>query len=263
MWALVFIVGILGENDFLGKPGWFSVAEDVGDCRRLAEAEDEAVTCRTAMADRPLVMMVYVHRHAERHRPADCSRSVLVSEKHVFFNTGELMSNMNQDKASVFSEKILDIMNKSMLGLMIGIGYKTGLFEAMSGLPPSTDTIIAEKAKLNERYVREWLAAMVTGRIVDYDSDNRTYSLPCEHAALLTQSAGSNNMAWLAMMAPSLAVVQSDIVESFHRGGGVPYAAYSEFMNLWAEINLDRFNATINQAEDCFYASLDNTNKAA
>ena len=39
----------------------------------------------------------------------------------------------------------------------------TGLFDTMSGLPPSTADVIAEKTGLSERYVREWLGPMVTG----------------------------------------------------------------------------------------------------
>ena len=42
----------------------------------------------------------------------------------------------------------------------------------MAELPPSTSEEIAKQAGLNERYVREWLGAMVTGRIVNYDPDD-------------------------------------------------------------------------------------------
>lgn len=158
------------------------------------------------------------------------------------------MNNLDQAKVDVFSTKMLDILNGSMLALMIGIGYQTRLFEVMANLPPSTSEQIALVAELNERYVREWLATMVTGQIIDYDSTNNTYSFSSEHASLLTQVAGPNNMARFAMVIPFLASVQKDIVKSFHKGGGVSYAAYSDFMNLWAEINAERFDAAINQA---------------
>lgn len=157
------------------------------------------------------------------------------------------MNNLDQAKVDVFSTKMLDILNGSMLSLMIGIGYQTGLFEVMAKLPPATSEQIAAGAKLNERYVREWLATMVTGQIIDYDATNNTYNFSSEHASLLTQVAGPNNMARFAMVIPFLASVQKDIVNSFRKGGGVSYAAYSDFMNLWAEINTERFDATINQ----------------
>ena len=58
---------------------------------------------------------------------------------------------------------------------MTSIGRQTGLFEAMAALPPSTSEAIAGAAGLDERYVREWLGAMVTGGIVEFDAAQRTY----------------------------------------------------------------------------------------
>ena len=37
--------------------------------------------------------------------------------------------------------------------------------------------------------MREWLGAMVTGGIVEYDAARRRYRLPPEHAASLTREA--------------------------------------------------------------------------
>jgi len=42
---------------------------------------------------------------------------------------------------------------------------------------------------------REWLAAMVTARIVAYDPSRRTYRLPAEHAACLVRGAPLGNLA--------------------------------------------------------------------
>ena len=47
--------------------------------------------------------------------------------------------------------------------LMVEVGRQAGLFEAMAELPPATSLAIAERAGLTERYVREWLGAMVCG----------------------------------------------------------------------------------------------------
>ncbi|GGA26504.1 class I SAM-dependent methyltransferase [Okeania sp. KiyG1] len=157
------------------------------------------------------------------------------------------MNDLDQAKVNAFSEKMLDILNGSMLSLTIGIGYQTGLFEVMANLPPSTSEQIAVVAELKERYVREWLAAMVVGQIIDYDPTTNTYSLSAEHASVLTKVAGPNNMARLTLVIPFLASVQKAIVNHFHKGGGVSYSAYPDFMNLWAEINADRFDATITQ----------------
>ena len=49
---------------------------------------------------------------------------------------------------------------------MTSIGHRTGLFDTMAGLPPSTSEQIASAASLNDRYVREWLGGMGVGRLV-------------------------------------------------------------------------------------------------
>jgi hypothetical protein len=57
---------------------------------------------------------------------------------------------------------------------------------------PSTSEQIARVAKLNERYVREWLGAMVTVGMVEYDPATRKYHLTQEHAVCLTHAHGRN-----------------------------------------------------------------------
>lgn len=47
---------------------------------------------------------------------------------------------------------------------------------------------IAAATSLQERYVREWLTVMITGRTVDYDPAYQLYRLPAEHAARLTSA---------------------------------------------------------------------------
>ncbi|MEM9907707.1 MAG: transcriptional regulator, partial [Cyanobacteria bacterium P01_D01_bin.44] len=90
-----------------------------------------------------------------------------------------------QEQSAAFVNRLLDILNSGALASMLSIGHRTGLLDTMATLPPVTSQEIAEAAGLNERYVREWLGAMVTGRIVTYDSATQTYHLPTPHAAFL------------------------------------------------------------------------------
>ena len=89
-----------------------------------------------------------------------------------------------------FAEHLMGVLNGGALSLMLSVGHRTGLFDAMASLPPSTSTQIAEAAGLNERYVREWLGAMTTGGIVDHDPDQLTFLLPPDRAGWLTRAAG-------------------------------------------------------------------------
>lgn len=137
--------------------------------------------------------------------------------------------------APAFAQRLTDILNHAGLSLMISIGHRTGLFDVLATLPPSSSDEIAEAAGLNERYVREWLGAMVTGGIVQYEAGRRLYRLPPTHAAYLTRSASPNNMAGCMQWIGVLASVESRIVECFRRGGGLPYSAYDRFHDVMAE----------------------------
>ncbi|MBI2649573.1 MAG: class I SAM-dependent methyltransferase [Thaumarchaeota archaeon] len=141
----------------------------------------------------------------------------------------------DKQKAEAFSEQLLGILNHSMLALMISIGHKTNLFDVMARLPHSTSKEIAEKTGLNERYVTEWLKAMVVGRILEYDPNKSTHKLPKEHAAYLTKSAGADNLSVFMQYVSLLGKVEEQIINSFREGGGVPYSAYPEFQRLQAE----------------------------
>jgi 2-polyprenyl-3-methyl-5-hydroxy-6-metoxy-1,4-benzoquinol methylase len=145
----------------------------------------------------------------------------------------------NQDydnsRADVFASKMFQFLNGGMLSLMISIGYKTGLFDTISQLKPSTSQEISRAAKLNERYVREWLGAMVTGNIIDYDPSTGKYLLRKEHSTFLTRKSGIDNLAVLAQYVSLMGNVEDKIVECFRNGGGLPYSEYPKFQQLQAE----------------------------
>lgn len=158
------------------------------------------------------------------------------------------MQTLDQTKAEAFAQRMLDILNSGAIALMTSIGHRTGLFDTLAKLPPSTSQQIAEAAGLNERYVREWLGSMVTGGFVEYDPVAGAYSLPPEHAAFLTRDASPNNIAVSAQFLPLLATVEDRVIECFYKGGGVPYSAYNRFHQVMAE---DSGQTVVAALEDC------------
>ncbi len=154
-------------------------------------------------------------------------------------------SSLDENKAEAFMLQMLGTINGAMLTLMTSIAHRAGLFDVMATLPPSTSEEIANAAGLNERYVREWLAAMTAGRIVEFNAVGRTYSLPPEHAASLTRAAGPGNLATLAQFVPLFGNVEDDLLESFRNGGGVAYARYGRFQQLMAEESAKVVDSTL------------------
>src|SRR5690606_9808941 len=118
-------------------------------------------------------------------------------EDHVMIEAATTL-NTGMDEAAAFSERLLSTLNSGALCLMVSIGHRTGLFDTLSTMAPSTSIEIAVRAGLDERYVREWLGAMVTSGVVICRPEQRTYALPAAHAASLTRAAGADNIAVFA-----------------------------------------------------------------
>jgi 2-polyprenyl-3-methyl-5-hydroxy-6-metoxy-1,4-benzoquinol methylase len=150
-------------------------------------------------------------------------------------------------QVEAFAGRLFTVLNGAGLTLLISLGHRTGLFDAMATLSPSTSEQIAKAAGLDERYVREWLGGVVAGQIVEYTPSSQTYALPPAHAALLTRAAGHHNLAAFAQMVPVNASVEPLVVESFRNGGGVPYSAYPEFSQVMAGLSAPVVDATLVQ----------------
>jgi SAM-dependent methyltransferase len=141
----------------------------------------------------------------------------------------------DESRAEAFAGRVLDILNDGAVAVMMSVGHRTGLFDALRESGAATSEELAAAAGLDERYVREWLGAMTTGRIVELDPATLRYSLPAEHAAWLTRAASPDNLAVEAQWITSLSTVEDDIVECFRSGGGVPYERYPRFHEVMAE----------------------------
>ena len=119
----------------------------------------------------------------------------------------------DQQRSEAFADRMMGALNEAALCLMTSIGHRTGLFDVMADMPPAKSEEIADKAGLNERYVREWLGALVTADVVEFNSHTREYSLPREHEVLLTRRAEPNNLAVFAQYIPVLSHVEDDILD--------------------------------------------------
>lgn len=147
-----------------------------------------------------------------------------------------------------FGERVMGMLNEASITVMLSIGHRTGLLDAMRRLNRlATPHEIADEAGLDERYVREWLGALVTGRVVDYDPTTRGYRLPAEHAAWLTRAATPNNLAGVMQFLPMFGTIEDDVIGCFHQGGGVPYEKFERFHEVMAE---ESFQTVVSALDD-------------
>lgn len=143
----------------------------------------------------------------------------------VAMTTAAAEATVDEQAAEAFAGRLLDIVAGSTLTYMIDIGHRTGLFATAAGMGPATSVELAERTGLQERYVREWLGAMATGGIFEYDAEGERYWLPTEHAVSLVGHT-VENLAPLAYLATVLGKHVEGVAAAFRDGGGVPYEAY-------------------------------------
>ncbi|KIC27982.1 transcriptional regulator [Leisingera sp. ANG-S5] len=141
----------------------------------------------------------------------------------------------DQTRAEAFLDTVAATLNNGAVAAMISVGHRLGLFDTLASLPPSQSATIAKTAGLAERYVREWLAVMVTGQIVDYAPQEGTYSLPSEHAACLTAGAPFGNLAVYAQSVALFGKVEDRLMQAFRDGEGIPYSDYPCFHQIMSE----------------------------
>lgn len=136
---------------------------------------------------------------------------------------------------TAFTGRLIEMINHGMAGLMLSVGHRTGLFEAMRDGRAMTSVQLAHRAGLNERYVREWLGAMTTAGIISYDRTTLLYALPEAHAMFLGRDAAKGTMSSMFQFLAVLGGVESRIVDCFHKGGGVGYSEFERFHECMAE----------------------------
>jgi Methyltransferase domain len=132
---------------------------------------------------------------------------------------------VDSEPPGAFAGHLVRTLTGGALTMLISLGYRAGLFEAAAA-GPATSAGLADRAGLQERYVREWLGAMVTGGFFRYDPVTREYTLPAEHARLLT-GATAANAAPMAAMLQAFAGALPALEQCFTTGGGLPPDAFA------------------------------------
>jgi len=111
--------------------------------------------------------------------------------------------------------------------LTLYIGDRLGLYRALAKHGPATSAELADRTGTQERYVREWLEQQAVTAILVVDdasasSESRRYSLPAEHAEVLTNENSINYEAHKGIDMVRAARPLPELVELFRTGGGLP-----------------------------------------
>lgn len=135
---------------------------------------------------------------------------------------------MNEHQVHEMALRVIKDMGGAFIMALGYIGDRLNLFKAMAGAGPMTSVELARKTKLNERYVREWLRAMVAAEYLEYDPSTDKYVMTEEQAFVLANEDSPMFVGGgFHFTTPSLQNVPK-IMEAFRHGGGISYSEIGE-----------------------------------
>jgi len=135
---------------------------------------------------------------------------------------------MNEKKIEELAFRVVGDMGGAFTMALGYVGDQLGLFQAMAGAGPVSSVELAAKLKLNERYVREWLRAMVAAEYIDYDQNTSKYVMSEEQAFVLANEDSPMFVGGAFHFTTPSTSNAKKIVTAFREGGGIPYSEIGE-----------------------------------
>ncbi|MFO1015948.1 MAG: class I SAM-dependent methyltransferase [Caulobacteraceae bacterium] len=120
-----------------------------------------------------------------------------------------------------FQGKIAGEIGAAMSISLAVLGDRLGLYKALAAGGPCTSVELALKAGVNERNVREWLAAQATSGYVDYDDATKRFWLNDEQRAVFANEDGPAYMAGGFELVSAMFLDETKVAEAFRSGRGL------------------------------------------
>jgi len=139
-----------------------------------------------------------------------------------------VQASMNMKKVEELAFRVVDSMGAAFTMALGYIGDRLGLFKAMAESGPVTSAELAEKTGLNERYVREWLRAMVANEYLDFDESAERYVMTSEQAFVLASEDSPMFVGGAFHFTTPSIWNTPKIMDAFRDGGGISYSDIGE-----------------------------------
>jgi SAM-dependent methyltransferase len=141
--------------------------------------------------------------------------------------TGLNSPSVPADIQAAVGQTIADL-GAAFSGVLVNIGRRLGLYEAMVGIGACTSEQLARATGVRERYVREWLNNQAAGGYVRYRPEDRSYTLPAAQALVLAVEESPVYMAHAFEVAAAFWLDEERILEAFRSGHGLGWHEHNE-----------------------------------
>ncbi len=111
-------------------------------------------------------------------------------------------------------------------GVMITLGHKLGLYQALKGAGPLSSAELAKRAGCAERYVREWANSQVAGGYLAYHPSSRTYEMTPEQAMVLADEDSPVYIPHAWNVPASMWFDEDKALNAFRSGHGVAWGEH-------------------------------------
>jgi SAM-dependent methyltransferase len=125
------------------------------------------------------------------------------------------------DKLNAFMGKMVGEMGACVSGALVILGDRLGIYKALDEHGPATSIELADRTRLNERLLREWLSAQAAAEYVSYDPVTGRFSLSPEQRLVF---ADEESPVFLAGGFELMAAVYKDepkVAKAFQSGLGL------------------------------------------
>ena len=127
---------------------------------------------------------------------------------------------LNQQTLDTLVERLFGELSAGYGGVMVSLGDKLGLYQAMAGAGPLSSHEVARRAGCAERYVREWLNSQVAGGYVAYHAGSATYELTPEQAKVLAEDTSPVFLPHAWQVVASMWADEDRAIDAFRTGRG-------------------------------------------
>jgi SAM-dependent methyltransferase len=142
---------------------------------------------------------------------------------------------IDPEKLMGFVFRAVDEVGASLNNALVVMGDALGYYRTMADGAPITPSELAEQTSTSEHYAREWLAAQAAGSYVDYDPATRTYTLPAEHAAALTDENSPAYLPGFFQIAHGTVRDAAAVIEAARTGDGIGWHAHNGDVHVGCE----------------------------
>ncbi len=135
-------------------------------------------------------------------------------------------SSIDSSKLQAFALRAIGDLTAGYTGVMVSLGSKLGLYEALAGAGPTSSRELAARSRCAERYVREWLNAQAAGGYVTYHAGSDTFELSPEHALVLADQESPYYIPHAWNVPAAMWFGEEKALDAFRTGRGVAWGEH-------------------------------------